>query len=68
MKDKMILTSECENCIYSILNETNRAKIIIHCKIKDRDYIYGQRISCDKKKKETNVKIQLENEKEHKCN
>ena len=51
MAEKMILTSECENCIYSILNETNRAKIIIHCKIKDRDYIYGQRISCDKKRK-----------------
>lgn len=48
--NKMILTSECEQCIHCILNEHNKAKIIIHCKLKDCEYIYGQRILCSNKK------------------
>lgn len=47
----MIITSECENCSHSIFNETNKSKIIIHCNIKDRDYIYGQRIPCNQMNK-----------------
>ncbi|KAI4445198.1 hypothetical protein C823_007705 [Eubacterium plexicaudatum ASF492] len=34
MSEKMITTNECEKCNYSILDETNKAKIIIYCKLK----------------------------------
>uniref|UniRef100_N1ZVM1 Uncharacterized protein n=1 Tax=Eubacterium plexicaudatum ASF492 TaxID=1235802 RepID=N1ZVM1_9FIRM len=49
MSEKMITTNECEKCNYSILDETNKAKIIIYCKLKNKKYIYGQRIPCDNK-------------------
>lgn len=47
--DNMILTSECEKCSHSILDETNKAKIMIYCKQKDKWYIYGQCIPCESK-------------------
>ena len=49
MKQKMILSNDCEKCIYGITNEQTKAKIIIHCKLKNKNYYYGQRISCDYK-------------------
>ena len=48
MGEKMILTSECEKCSHCSLDESNKAKIIIHCNLKDHDYIYGQRIKNTK--------------------
>lgn len=51
MDEKMTLTSECEECIHCILDESSKAKIIIHYKLKDRDYIFGQRIPCSNKTK-----------------
>lgn len=34
----MIITSECEKCIHSIINERNKAEIEVYCKIKDKKY------------------------------
>ena len=48
---KMIDTDKCTKCIFSIINEENKAKIIVHCNVKNKDYSYGQRIPCDKFKK-----------------
>lgn len=45
----MINTSECEHCLHSILNEEDKSKILIYCKIKDKTYIYGQCIPCNYK-------------------
>lgn len=45
----MILTTECEKCRYGILDESNKAKITVHCKRKNRNYIYGQMVPCDSK-------------------
>lgn len=47
----MINTSECEQCLHSTLDETNKAKIMIYCKQKDKWYIYGQCIPCDMKER-----------------
>ena len=44
---KMIITSECEECIHSILDESNKAKIKIYCSIKNKTYYYGQCIPCE---------------------
>lgn len=46
----MILTSECENCIYGIIDESNKEKIKVKCTHKDKEYYYGQRIPCDNKR------------------
>lgn len=45
----MIITSECEQCIHSIINEEDKAKITIYCKQKDKTYYWGQCIPCDYK-------------------
>lgn len=53
----MILTSECEKCIYGEIDETNKARIKVHCKYRNREYYYGQCIPCEdkEKRKEQNI-------------
>lgn len=46
---KMILTSECENCIQSTINDDDKSKILVYCKIKDKTYYWGQCVPCDYK-------------------
>ncbi len=48
---KMILTSECEECIYGIIDESNKARIKVKCRLKDKEYYYGQYIPCEDKTK-----------------
>lgn len=43
----MIITSECEDCIHSSIDEYDKAKVKVYCKIKDRRYYWGQCIPCD---------------------
>ena len=45
----MIITSECEKCIHSVINEEDKSKVIIYCKIKDKTYNWGQCVPCDYK-------------------
>lgn len=45
----MIITSECEQCIHSAINEEDKAKVTIYCKVKDKTYFWGQCIPCDYK-------------------
>lgn len=47
----MIITSECEQCIHSTINEENKARVKVHCKIKNKTYYFGQCIPCDYKEK-----------------
>jgi hypothetical protein len=46
---KMIITSECENCIHSKLDESDKAKIKIYCAIKNKTYYFGQCVPCEYK-------------------
>ena len=48
---QMINTSECEFCKHGTLDESNKAKIIVECAIKNKKYIYGQCIPCENKEK-----------------
>lgn len=50
----MILTSECEQCLRSTLDESNKAKIMVYCNVKEKWYIYGQCIPCEFKEKKKN--------------
>ncbi len=43
----MIITSECEKCVYGIIDESNKACIKVKCTRKDKEYYYGQCIPCD---------------------
>lgn len=47
----MIITSECEQCIHSIINEEDKAKVTVYCRVKDKTYFWGQCIPCDHQKK-----------------
>lgn len=47
----MIITSECEECIHSVIDETNKARVKVYCKPKDKTYYWGQCIPCDYKEK-----------------
>lgn len=51
---EMIITSECEECLHSELDETNPAKIMVYCRIKEKWYIYGKCIPCEFKEKKKN--------------
>lgn len=46
---QMIITSECENCIYATIDDSDKSKVKIHCDYKYKDYYYGQCIPCDHK-------------------
>jgi len=45
----MILTSECEKCSQSIINDEDKARVTVYCRVKNKTYYYGQCISCDSK-------------------
>ncbi len=46
---RMIITSECEKCIHSSIDETNKGRIKLYCRIKDKTYYWGQCIPCEHK-------------------
>lgn len=50
----MILTSECEQCIHSIINEEDKSRVKVYCSVKDKTYYWGQCIPCNHQKKEEN--------------
>lgn len=43
----MIITSECEKCVYATINNKDKAKVKIYYKIKDKTYYWGQCIPCE---------------------
>lgn len=45
----MILTSECEHCMNSLINDEDKAKVTVYCKVKDKTYYWGQCIPCEYK-------------------
>lgn len=47
----MILTSECVECDYSVIDDRNKARIKVVCTLKGKEYFYGQCIPCDNKTK-----------------
>ena len=47
----MIITSECEQCIHSVINEGNKARVKVYLKVKDKTYYWGQCIPCEYKEK-----------------
>lgn len=47
MADMIIAGEECEECIHSVIDETDKAKIIVKCNVKDKEYIWGMCIPCE---------------------
>ena len=56
---KMINTSECEKCKHGTVDDTNKARVKVHCDIKNKDYIYGACIPCEDKEKSLKRKLIL---------
>jgi len=52
----MIITGQqCENCIYSDINDDDKSRIRVYCGARDRSYWWGQCVPCeDYRKKEDN--------------
>lgn len=44
---KMIITSECEQCVHSTIIETDKSKVKVHCDVKDKTYYWGQCVQCE---------------------
>ena len=43
----IIAGKDCEDCECAILDESNKAKIMVYCEVRNRWYIFGACISCD---------------------
>ena len=43
----MVITSECEHCKYGTIDDSNKAKVMVYCELREKGYIYGQCIPCD---------------------
>ena len=49
----MIITSECEFCQYGTIDDSDKARVMVHCDYRNKTYFYGQCVPCeDMKKKE----------------
>lgn len=47
----IICGSDCADCKHSSLDDSDKARIKVHCSARDKDYYYGQSISCEDKEK-----------------
>ena len=45
----IICGKDCEQCKFCTLDESNSAKIKIHCEVKNKDFYWGQCIPCEYK-------------------
>lgn len=45
----MILTSKCGECEHGSIIEIDKAHIKVRCRLKDKEYHYGEWIPCDRK-------------------
>lgn len=43
--------SECVGCKFYTLDESDKSKLKVKCAARDKEYMYGQRISCEDKEK-----------------
>lgn len=44
---KITNTSQCDKCSCCKIDDSNKARVIVHCSKKNKDYYYGQRINCE---------------------
>ena len=55
----LIKTSECVKCTHSTIDDTDKSKVIIRCEAKGKEYIYGQYVECDLKKRKKKIKTRF---------
>lgn len=51
MEEKIICTSECEDCKKGTLDDSNKARLKIYCAVKDKNLYFGQMVQCGYKEK-----------------
>lgn len=51
---KMITTSECAECAYGTIDDSDKARVKVKCSDKNKEYCYGQRIPCENKTQRAN--------------
>ena len=43
----VIITSECEFCRYGTVDDSNKARVMVHCDYRDKIYYFGQCVPCE---------------------
>lgn len=44
---KTINTRVCKKCSYCVFDDSDKSKVTIYCEMKEKKFIYGQRIVCE---------------------
>lgn len=47
----IICGKDCDDCKYASFNEKDKARVIVHCAARNRNYYYGQSVQCDDKER-----------------
>lgn len=42
-------TSYCEGCKFCIMDDSNKAKIMMYCELDEKNRIYGAYVDCERK-------------------
>lgn len=48
----IIVGQDCLDCQYATIDETDKARVRVHCDARDKQYYYGQCIPCEDKVKQ----------------
>lgn len=51
----ILVGKECETCIYSTFDESDKSKIIIKCDAKGKALIYGSYVPCSEYHKKSEI-------------
>lgn len=49
MASMIIAGEDCKNCIYNSVDDLDKSKVMVECKIKAKKYHWGQCVPCDLK-------------------
>ncbi len=53
----IIAGQDCSNCQYAMIDDTDKARVRVHCDARDKQYYYGQCIPCEDKVKINNEEL-----------
>lgn len=57
----IIIGKDCEDCIYCVVNEENKARVKVSCQYRDgKEFYWGQNIPCENKSKKNKEKLNNE--------
>lgn len=49
-----VTTDKCDKCKFGEIDYSDKSRIIVYCKARDKKYFYGQRVPCEDYEKKEN--------------